>query len=177
MQPPNNTDTEYITLGKIVGFFGVKGWVKVHSDTNPRENIVSYPHWWLRDKSGWRKVNVVKGQRSGKNIIAQIQGVDTRELAEPLLGLDVAVSRDALPALKEGFYWTDLVGLDVIDLGGNLLGPVKRLFETGANDVLVVRDTRSSDAEDILIPWVRPSVITKVDLDAGQIWVDWDPDY
>ena len=171
---------DYVTLGKVIGFFGVRGWVKVHSDTEPRENIVTYSRWWLGSAKQRQAVEVASGKRSGKNVIAKIAGIDTREQAELYIGKQIAVPRSMLPSLgNDEFYWTDLIGCEVVDLQGAVIGSVKRLFETGANDVMVVSDGRAdagSKSEDILIPWVRPSVIVTVEVSERRIVVDWDPD-
>jgi len=194
--------TDFVTLGKIIGFFGVKGWVKVHSDTEPRENIVSYSQWWLGDgrKQNERQlIKVSNGKRSGKNVIAKLDGVDSREQAELYLGKEIAVKRSELPSLsRDEFYWNDLIGCDVETLQGVRIGPVKRLFETGANEVLVVEDLRvvedfrvvedlnvkkdagsnaGNESGEVLIPWIRPSVINSIDITAKKIVVDWDPDF
>jgi len=174
-------DSHFVVLGRVIGFFGVRGWVKVHSDTQPRENIVSYSQWWLGDADNRKPIQVKGGKRSGKNVVAQLAGIDTRELAETVIGKEVAVPRSELPTLNnEEFYWTDLIGCEVQTLHGIVIGPVQRLFETGANDVVVVSDHRAESDNpngDILIPWIRPAVITSVDLDAKRIVVDWDPDF
>ena len=176
-----SADTEFVVLGKIIGFFGVKGWVKVYSDTDPRENIVAYSQWWLGGIDNRTPFKVGGGKRSGKNVVAQLTGFDTREQAETLIGKEIAVPRSMLPSLsREEVYWTDLIGCEVENLQGVAFGPVERLFDTGANDVMVVTDNRA-DTEtvngEILVPWIRPDVITSVDLEARRIVVDWDPDF
>ena len=185
----------HVVLGKIIGFHGVKGWLKVHSETDPRENIVQYRHWLLGTNDrratydlkpeNWQTISVVNGKRSGKNVIVQLEGIDTREKAETVQGKTIAVLRSSLPAPGQGeVYWTDLIDCRVEDINGSLIGTVKRLFETGANDVLVVLDQRQMNdkqgdrkGQEILIPWIRPSVVTEVDLDEQRIIVDWDPDF
>ncbi|HEB76976.1 MAG TPA: 16S rRNA processing protein RimM, partial [Methylothermaceae bacterium] len=102
-------------------------------------------------------------------------GIDTRDQAEALKGAQISIAREQLPDLPPGeYYWTDLIGLRVIDTEGRDLGQVANLLETGANDVLIVR---GAGRREILIPWIRDRVIRKVDLAAGRIEVDWDPDY
>ena len=201
----DQTGDSFVVLGKVIGFFGVKGWVKVHSDTDPRENIVSYSQWWLGDSKQRKPIGVRTGKRSGKNVVAQLAGIETREQAEPLLGKEISVKRSMLPELNSHeVYWTDIVGCTVEDVQGNTLGPVERLFDTGANDVMVVKDQRADETRlqtggtqtadkdgkrvveghrqqdktgEILIPWIRPSVITSIDLTTKRIVVDWDPDF
>jgi len=155
--------------------------VKVHSDTDPRENIVSYSPWWLGEANNRKPIQVKGGKRSGKNVVAQLAGIDSRELAETVIGRQIAVPRSSLPALDDDeYYWTDLVGCEVSTIQGIAVGPVDRLFETGANAVMVVIDRRAESENlngDILIPWIRPSVIVTVDLQERHIIVDWDPDF
>lgn len=171
----SDTDTDKkIELGRVTGVFGVKGWVKVYSDTDPRDNIIRYRQWYLQQANEpWRSVRLSGGHLQGKTVVAHLDGIHDRDAAARLIGAVIAVDRSALPELAEGeYYWTDLIGLRVEDLAGKPLGQVERLFPTGANDVMVV----SGDAE-ILIPWVRDSVIRSVDLANGLITVDWDPEF
>lgn len=172
------SDRDLVMLGKINGVFGVRGWVKVFSETDPRQNIVQYRQWFIRSgaQAGdrqWQSVKVLDGRLQGKNVVARLEGCDDMDGAERLRGYDIAVSTDAMPALKAGeYYWKDLVGLPVFDTSMKPLGPVKRLFETGANDVLVVSTV---DGES-LIPWVTEEVVKRVVLDGDDkgIVVDWD---
>ncbi len=162
-----------MVLGRVVGVFGVRGWVKVFSHTQPRDNILRYRPWWLAAEGGWRQVTLAAGQRHGKGLIAQLEGVTDRDAAQALVGRDIAIDRSQLPALPEGeYYWSDLIGLAVYGSGGVLLGRVASLLETGAHDVLVVQGERER-----LIPWAVPQVVKAVDLAAGRIDVDWAPDY
>lgn len=172
-------------LGRIIGVHGVRGWVKVHSDTKPRENILSYPVWWLKTREGWQETKIESVQHTAKNVLALIDGIKDRDAAERLRGTEIAVPRDQLPATEDDeYYWADLIDSEVFDVSGQRLGPVTRLFETGANDVLEVRDERPLEAgqkrvngPSILVPWVRPEVVVSVDISAKKIVVDWDPDF
>ena len=180
-----STDKESpVTLGRITAASGLGGWVKVHSDTEPRENIVRFDAWLLRPEGRaperWRQVRVLGGRPQGKTIVARLEGIEDRDAAERLVGSTVAVPRSALPPAEAGeFYWTDLIGMDVVTVDGTPLGPVDRLFETGANDVLVVADAREGarTGAEVLVPWVRPDVIVEVDAAARRITIDWDPDF
>lgn len=163
---------DIVRLGRIVGLFGVRGWVKVYSYTEPREGIVEYRRWLIGSAESWQERRVVDGRRSGRSVIAQLEGVEDRESAAGLLGLDVAVTRDTLPGLSATqYYWADLEGLAVRRKDGTRLGRVERLLETGAHDVMVVDGERER-----LIPFVVGEVVLDVDLDAGVIDVDWDWD-
>ncbi len=167
------TQSNMITLGKITGVFGIKGWVKVFSHTEQRDAILTYQPWFLRVAGEWKAYQVKTGQVQGKGIIAQLQGVDDRDQAQALVGCTIAVSRDQLqPLRRDEYYWTDLIGMEVITVHGYVFGKVDSLFETGSNDVLVVR----GDTER-LVPWIMGDVIKSVTLNERRIVVDWDPDF
>jgi len=165
--------TRRITLGRINGHFGVKGWVKIYSHTQPKEQIVKYSPWLLKQGGEWHSIKVLEGKAHGKTVIARLEGVDSRELAESLIGAEIAINRNQMQAPAEGeYYWLDLIGLRAQNLAGEDLGEVINLMETGANDVLVVRGERER-----LIPFVQGQFIKEVDLDSGKIRVDWDPEF
>jgi 16S rRNA processing protein RimM len=169
-----------VLLGHITGVSGLKGWVKVHSDTRPRENIVAYPLWWLEQSGAWTAIKVLAGRPQGKTIVAQLEGIVSPEQGSALIGARIAVARDAMPATESGeYYWADLTGMTVKTVDSVTIGPVSRMFETGANDVMVVSDDRENpeSKREILVPWLIPDVITEVDVDNGVITIDWDPDF
>lgn len=161
-----------IALGKIVGVFGVKGWVKVFSETRPREQIFKYSPWILELNGSVIEAELVEGKVQGKGLIASLKGFADCDQAKQLSGAVITVAEQALPATgKDEYYWSQLVGLNVVNLQGINLGRVKSLFETGANDVMIVKGD-----EEHLIPFTRYAVID-VDLDSGMITVDWDEDF
>lgn len=164
---------ELIIMGRVSGLFGVRGWLKIYSHTSPREGIIQYRDWYLKQGGGWRQYRVVAGHRQGRGVVAQLKGIDGRDLAATLIDCDIAVQRQQLPELEPGeYYWADLQGLRVVNLEGVELGVVSHLFETGANDVLVVVGERER-----LIPYTRGEAIREVDLERGLILVDWDPEF
>ena len=164
--------TQPVVLGRISGLFGVKGWVKVYSYTEPREAVLDYGRWLLSAKDGWREATVAEGQRHGKTIIARIDGYIDRDQAAELIGMDIAIPRDEMHGTESGeYYWSDLEGLRVVHRDGTELGRVDHLIETGANDVMVVKGEQER-----LIPFVMDKVILGVDLDKGEIEVDWEWD-
>ena len=119
-----------ITLGRISGVFGLKGWVKVYSYTDPREAILDYQPWLLGPDA--KPVEIRDGKPHGKTIVASLPGVDTPEQARTLVNQEIRVTRAALPASEEGaWYWSDLEGLTVVNTSGVELGTIQRLFETG----------------------------------------------
>jgi len=172
-----------VVLGRISGVFGIKGWVKVWSYTDPPEGILDYPSWQLRLPAGWEEHAVDAGQRQGKAIVAHLAGCDDRELARRFQDAEIAIPEARMPALGEGeFYWYQLEGLRVLAVTGGgepaWLGTVDHVFATGANDVLVVKPVQGSvDERERLIPWIVDKVVVRVDLEQGELHVDWDPDY
>lgn len=161
-----------VTLGKIVGVFGVKGWVKVFSETRPREQIFKYSPWLLVVNGDEFEVEVLEGRQQGKGLIASLKGYTDCEDARKLIGSEILVSQESLPKTgKNEYYWSQLTGLNVVNLQGIELGKVVNLFETGANDVLVVKGEKER-----LIPFTEFAVID-VDIDSNNIVVDWDEDF
>jgi 16S rRNA processing protein RimM len=174
---------EKLIVGKISGVYGVKGWVKVHSDTDPRDGITGYNPWYIQQaghgKAEWREIRVENGRRQAKTVIAKLEGVDDREAAMLLTGAKIAITPDQLRALDEDeFYWRDLIGLRVVNQEGIELGIVQRLMETGANDVLVISAGQPSAAnKEHLVPWTPGQAVLQVDLEHGLVRVDWDADF
>jgi 16S rRNA processing protein RimM len=167
------SNDKWVELGRITGLFGVRGWVKIYSGTQPRDHILTYPTWYLQLNGRWVPVVPEEGRSHGKGMVAKIKGFDDRDRALELLDAAIAVPRSELPEPGEGeYYWTDLIGLAVVTTTGVDLGRVDELFETGANDVIVVKGERER-----LIPFLQGSVVTAVDLAAGRLTVDWDPDF
>ena len=165
--------SQRVILGKISGLYGVRGWLRVYSHTSPRDAITVYSRWQVKTGGSWQWHVVSDGRAHGKGVVVKLEGCDDRDRASALLGCDIAVDRDELPSLGEGeHYWSDLIGLRVRNRQGVEFGEVDYLFETGANDVLVVKGERER-----LIPWIREQSIIKVDPEGGEIVVDWDPDF
>ncbi|KFF48253.1 16S rRNA processing protein RimM [Gammaproteobacteria bacterium MFB021] len=175
----HDDDPQQVLLGRLTSPHGVKGWLKVYSYTSPAEGIFDYPEWTLTLNGQREMRRLLEARPQGKALVVRLEGVDTRELAEQWAGADVSVAKSALPTLEDGeFYWHQLEGLDVVTREGVRLGRVDHLFETGANDVLVVKPgTDSVDDRERLLPFLPDDVIVAVDLAAGEMTVDWDPTF
>ena len=166
--------TQLLTVGRVSGVYGVRGWVRVHSYTAPRTAILEYGEWHLLLQGRWQPVELSGGRAHGKGIVVQFEAMDDRDRARELIGVEIAIPRSQLPPPEPGeYYWTDLEGLQVETLSGEPLGQVAYLLETGANDVMVVRDGE----RERLIPFVLEQYVKQVDLEGGCIRVDWDPDF
>lgn len=183
MTSPATSASELIVIGKVTGVYGVKGWVKIHSYTEPMENLLAYDCCYIERHDSWQPLELVSAKRHGKGLIALIEGVESREQAQLYCQANIAIPLSEMPPTEAGeYYWHQLQGLDVYTTGPEnqqlLLGKVDHLMETGANDVLVVQKSKGSiDQRERLLPWLPDQVIKQVDIEAGLIRVDWDPDF
>jgi 16S rRNA processing protein RimM len=169
---------EKIIVGKVSGVYGVKGWVKIYSYTEPREGITQYRPWYLKhsgvNQGRWQEVRLEQGKRHAKTVIAKLEGFDDRNESMMLIGATIGIDPESLDSSKSDvYYWRDLIGLRVINQQGVELGLVEKLIETGANDVLVVKGDKENTRER-LIPWTLGHSVVEVDLEQKTILVDWD---
>jgi 16S rRNA processing protein RimM len=181
--------SEKVILGRITGVYGVKGWVKVFSYTDPMEAIVDYSPWYIRavnrKSADWTKVKLKAGKRHAKTVVAKLEHCNDRDAAMAYIDTEIAIEKQQLEELTEQneYYWRDLIGLRVINQQDVELGIVKSLMETGANDVLVVvsenvaEEGAEKETVERLIPWTMNNAIIAVDLEKNVIEVDWDPEF
>ncbi len=170
---------DFVVLGKVSSVYGVKGWIKVYSYTDPMDRILEYGDWTLRKDQQIIQVEVDKGRSHGKGMVAHLKGIDDRDVAKQYSGYEICVPRNRLPELAEGdYYWYELEGLAVVTTQGVTLGKVDYVMNAGSsNDVLVVKgDSNSIDRRERLIPYVDQFVLD-VNLETGLIQVDWDPEF
>lgn len=167
-------DAAMITLGKFSGVFGVKGWIKVYPYTEQVENILDYTPWQIQRQGQWSEIEIAAAQKHKAGLIVKLSGCDDRDQAAAYVNAEIAVPRQRLPELSaDEYYWSDLQGLQVYTEQDVYLGNVDHLLETGANDVLVVKD----QARERLLPYLPDQVVKQIDLTAGRITVDWDPEF
>ena len=168
-----------VKLGRINAAYGLKGWVKVYSDTDPMEQILTYSPWWLRRGEQEIQVEVEKGRTHGRSLVVLLPGIEDRNQAEGMIGHEVWIDSASLPQLESGeYYWHQLEGLTVVNQSDLVLGKVDSLMETGANDVMVVSPgPESFDDAERLIPFVKDVVVKEVNIEAAIIVVAWESDY
>ena len=173
-----------VTVGKVSTAYGVKGWVNVFSYTDPPGNLLTYSDWVLLHRDGREQAVRVAGSKAHRNgYVVQFAGIDNREQARSLTNALVQVAEHHLPALDAGdYYWHQLEGLTVTVRGPDgqvqRAGSVSYLFETGANDVMVVEldagfAGAQGSSEQWLVPFLPDSVVKSIDLDRREIEVDW----
>lgn len=173
------SEEQRVELGRISGVFGVKGWVKVYSETKPRENIVNYSPWQVCVRGEWQEMKVLSGKRQGKTVVASLEGIEDRDAAAMLRDAPIAIWRSQLPPPKQGeVYWADLEGLAVRTTDGVELGTISHMVETGSNDVMVVHEAvDGGKRKERLVPFIREQVVKEVDIEGGLVTVDWDPEF
>lgn len=161
----------WVVLGRVGAPFGVRGWVKVRSYTEPPEGIVNYVPWELARNGSLGARAVIDWKAAGGQLAVRLDGVDSREAASALTGAEVRVERSVLPPTAPGeYYWDDLVGLDAVSRDGEPLGRVSGILELPAHPVLVLTGDRER-----LVPLVRERLVD-VDLGAGRLTLDWHPE-
>ncbi|MDP2153708.1 MAG: ribosome maturation factor RimM [Methylotenera sp.] len=187
-----------VVMGRIVAPYGVYGWLKVLPDTEVIDGLFDYDTWWLGKGDDWREMVVETAKLHNDVIVVKLEGIDDRDAALACKGRQIAVPRAQLPEPDENeYYWSDLIGLRVKNSQGVDFGLITEVFETGANDVLVVKsdvvkpdvvkpdavkpEVVSADADkekpqERLLPFVA-TVVLEVDLKAKTMLVDWDEDF
>lgn len=165
-------------IGQLKKPYGIKGWLWVFSDTDERSAIFDMQPWWIKTATGMRPLTVKTWRQQGSGIVAQFEQVPDRNVAETMNGVSIWVTKDGLPEPDEDeFYWTDLVGLRVMNEQDQYLGDITEMFETGAHDIMrVAATTDSVDSEERLIPWHKQTVI-QVDMANKTVITDWPSDY
>jgi 16S rRNA processing protein RimM len=167
------TDERRILLGRVLGAFGVRGEVKLHSFTDPESTLLRYQPWILVHGGSEREISGARGRDSNKGVIGTLPGIEDRDAAQALAGAEIWVPRSRLPKPKPGeYYWVDLEGMEVVNREGVLLGRVSHLFDTGSNQVLSIAGERER-----LVPFIEGDFVLGVDFEAGRIEVDWDADF
>jgi 16S rRNA processing protein RimM len=163
----------WIIIGRFGRPHGIKGFVTVHSYTEPRDNILKYVDWHALLNNKWQAIVPLRAEALNKSIIVQIEGYPERELVAQLTNIEIAVQQKQLEKLKPGeYYWHQLIGLNVFNQQGESFGQVIEIIPTGANDVLVVKGNKKH-----LIPYLPGQFILDIDLQQQKITVDWDLDF
>lgn len=168
-----------IAIGKLGSAYGVRGWLRVHSHTDPIDNIANYKVLHRKTKAGWQAVAVEGCKRHGKHMIAKLSGIDSPEEAKKHVNTELYIERDDLPTLddSEEHYWSDLIGCQVTTSDGFELGTVSDMLDTGSNDVFIIEGfDREGASKRHLVPHTE-GIILSVDTAAKQIVADWDPEF
>ncbi|HEZ6864673.1 TPA: ribosome maturation factor RimM [Neisseria meningitidis] len=168
------TDTQNrVAMGYIKGVFGIKGWLKIAANTEYSDSLLDYPEWYLVKDGKTVSVTLEAGKVVNSELQVKFEGINDRDLAFSLRGYTIEIPREAFaPTEEDEYYWTDLVGMTVVNKDHTVLGKVSNLMETGANDVLMI----DGEHGQILIPFVSQYIET-VDTGSKIITADWGLDY
>jgi 16S rRNA processing protein RimM len=170
--------SDTLVIGIIGAPYGVKGWVKITSHTHDLDGVFAYTPWLLGQVEESEDYVVDQWRTHNKGLVAKLIGVDNRDDAEGIKNLEISIKAEMLPELDDNdVYWRELVGMQVVTVKGYNLGVIKELFETGANDVLLVK-ANLNDAfgqKERMVPYLLEQVIKQVDRQAKTVTVDWDP--
>lgn len=168
-----------VVLGQFGKTHGIKGWLRLNSFTEPATNILDYPELRTKIAGLWKVLEIDQCREQPNGLLVHVEGFDNPETVRDLIGLELSVPIEMLPALQDDeFYWHQLLGAQVINQQQQCFGEVTKVLETGANDVLVITPSEASlDDRERLIPYLKDSVIKKVDVAGKTISVDWEADY
>ncbi|MBK4775667.1 ribosome maturation factor RimM [Candidatus Pantoea edessiphila] len=166
-----------ITLGRIIGVFGILGWIKIRSFTEKLDNIFLYQPWFINQINKWHKLEVNNWKYHNNCMIVKIKNIDNRNIANELNNHEIIIDAAQLPQLNQGdYYLKDLLECKVINIKGYNMGTVMDFIETGSNHVIVIKQTKNSlNEKEMLIPFIKNQTIKKVDIYKKIIEVDWDP--
>jgi 16S rRNA processing protein RimM len=164
---------DLVLVAHVSGPFGIAGWIRIRTYSPEASALLSAKTWWL-DKPALHDVEVLQVRAQGEDLVAHLMGIEGREAAESLQGATIQIRRAHFPALDENeFYWVDLIGHEVKNLQGEVLGDVVGLMDNGAHPILRVAQPA---AQELLIPFVD-RFVTTVDQAGKKITVDWERDY
>lgn len=164
---------DWVIIGRFGRPHGIKGAVKVHSFTEPRDNILKYNDWYIRLDAEWKVIKVLSTEIHDKGIVARLEDFPDRELVAELTNVEIAIPREQLSSLAPGeYYWHQLIGMSVVNTSGEPFGKVVEIMSTGSNDVLIIEGEKR-----YLIPYLPDKVIISIDDSQQLITVDWDLDF
>ncbi|WP_180132424.1 ribosome maturation factor RimM [Rhodoferax sp. BLA1] len=181
---PAELPADAIEVGRVTDAWGVKGWFKVLPYSADPEALFSSKRWYLlptekgvKTFEGVGQLKIKEAKIHSDTVVASAHGVDDRTAADALRGARIFIAKSSFPTpQKDEYYWVDLIGLEVVNREGLVLGQVSELLSTGPQTVLVIQDQLDGQTLQRMIPFVA-AYVDDVDLAARRILVDWQPDY
>lgn len=165
-----------VIIGRFGKAFGLHGCLKIHSFTNPKENILNYSPWFIsKDETNWIEINNHQVNQQGMSLLAKLPNTNTPEQAVSYVNYLIAINKSQLKPISETdeYYWNDLIGCTVYNTNNILLGIVDDIFATVSNDVLVIKNNQEQQH---LVPFLKQFIID-VNLSNLKIIVDWDENF
>jgi 16S rRNA processing protein RimM len=175
--PSNVLASSIVVVGKLGRPYGVRGWQVLHSFTEPADNLFAYTPWYIQSSpnGSWMPVTRCDSKPHKEAYVVQINGIDDRDEAQLLTGALIGVARQSIPEPdQDEYFWHDLIGCQVTNQQGDVLGQVAELMETGAHAILSIKaeDTK----RDLLVPFTQEYVLS-VDAKQKQLVVNWQADW
>ncbi len=160
-----------LIIGKFGAPFGVKGWIKIHSYTEPHDNIFTYSPWYVKEGEELLPIDFVDAKVQDNGLIALMPEIIDRDEVKIYTNLDIHIMKEQLAndCEDDQYYYTDLIGCEVSLLDNTTVGTVTEVRDNSAQDLLVI----DCDGEELLIPFVMPHIIKSVDIAAKRIVADW----
>lgn len=169
---PGASSDDIVIIGRLGTSFGVQGWLKATSFTNPATNLLTYDNLLFFHAGHWQSFEVEGKKQQGKDLLFKLKVATDREVARQYTNADIGIHKDQLPATEQDeYYWRDLEGMEVINHKGISFGKIDHLFNTGSNDVMTVMGDKLR-----YVPYLE-HVVLKVDPTLKQITVEWDEDF
>lgn len=168
-----NKTVEWLIVGKFGRVQGLKGFIKVVSFTEPKESIINYSPWYIKNKDCTQPIKLTKIEKNNKFYLVKVDGYEDRDSISSLTNCEILIKVEQLAKLPANeYYWHELVGMEVKNHKNVILGTVKDLIATGSNDVLVVKGNKRH-----LIPYIQEECVVSIDAKERRITVNWDEDF
>ena len=175
--PQNVPSSSIVVVGKLGRPYGVRGWQVLHSFTEPADNLFAYSPWYIQltPNASWTPVTSSESKPHKDAYVTQINDIADRDEAQLLTGALIGVARDSIPDPEQDeYFWHDLIGSEVSNEQGDVLGQVTELMETGAHAILSIKGKDSK--RDLLVPFTEEYVLS-VDAEQKQLIVNWQVDW
>jgi len=167
-----------VVLGKITSPYGIRGWLKIHSYTDKKDNIIYYQPWIIHFHNEYHEIKLEDWKTRASSFIIKIKGYNTRDESIKFSNTNIIGDSSLFPILEDGeYYWTELIGCHVITKEGYNVGTVLELFSTGSNDVLVVHSSLLKNKKKLLIPFINQEVIKTIDILSRYIEITWSKNF
>lgn len=185
--PPSEWPDDAVEVAVVTGAWGIKGGLRLKPFSPDPQALFSSKRWYWQGPPGLtpaqqarlsgleQPLRVASVREQGEGVVALIQDLTDRDVAQACKGLRLFVRRSSFPTAGDGeYYWVDLLGLEVFNRQAQRLGAVAGLMQTGPHSVLRIewRDEATGHTQERLVPFVQVYV-DSVDLAAKRIQVDW----
>jgi 16S rRNA processing protein RimM len=160
-----------VICAKFGSTHGVRGAIKVFSDTDPKEALLDYSPWWIQTREGWEPFHFSNPKITAKYILVTPKDCTDCDMAQAYVNKDIGILREQFSDTEDGsYYWADIIGCSVYNMDGSLLGKIVEIMDHADNDIFVIK---KPDGKRLLIPHTDPFV-TAIDIANKRIDVHWE---